>query len=211
MSKEKISPEDITRAHLQLNEFANSFELMYGKWNITMNLHLLRHIPMAVEYLGPLWSQSAFAFEANNGIIVKANTSTKDIVHQIAWKYSMRHTIDCENKNPVGFSLGRKEVVKIPSDEREIFEQKNLSIVGNSTIFKSVVVRGIKYTSTLMRDVSTIDYFVKLKSGEIGSVKYFTIFDLNLYALMNIYEILDCSKRSLHEIWNTRIHYVRTK
>lgn len=90
LSMESIPIESINRARRQLSDFANDFEILYGESNVVMNLHLIRHITMQVENLGPLWSQSAFAFEANNGIVTKSNSSTKDIVHQIMWKYSMK-------------------------------------------------------------------------------------------------------------------------
>lgn len=81
LSMKKISHESIEIAQIQLNEFANDYETLYGKTNVVMNLHLLRHITRQVENLGPLWSQSAFCFEACNGLVTKSNTSTKDIVH----------------------------------------------------------------------------------------------------------------------------------
>lgn len=62
-----------------------------------MNLHLLSHLTMQTENLGPLWSQSAFAFEAVNGIVVKSNASTKDISHQLIWKYVMKRQIKTTN------------------------------------------------------------------------------------------------------------------
>lgn len=132
---------------------------------------------------------------ASNGVIVSGTTSTKDIVHQIAWKYVMRYTVDISNGNyekNTEISLGRKAVVKISSNEKDIFMQKNIVIDGNSlNIFKSVVVRGIKFSSTLMREVSTIDYFIRLKCNRIASVKFFMVFESKLFAIINLYQILD--------------------
>lgn len=86
--KAKISYEEIEQSQLMLTRFADEFEDLYGKSNVTMNVHLTRHIATTVENLGPLWAQSAYAFEANNGVISKSNTFTKDILHQLAWKYT---------------------------------------------------------------------------------------------------------------------------
>lgn len=105
LSKDKISFRTIEHADTQLNYFA------YGKSNITLNLHLLRHLAMSLKHLGPLWSQSAFAFEANNGVVVKANTSSDKIAHQLVWKYVMKHTIESTDETLFDFSLGSKGVI----------------------------------------------------------------------------------------------------
>lgn len=88
--KASISHEEIREAEIKLNQFADSFEELYCRNNVTMNLHLLRHMPMAVRYLGPLWAQSAYGFEANNGVVTRSNTACSEIVHQLAWKYVMK-------------------------------------------------------------------------------------------------------------------------
>lgn len=192
LSKEIISTESIERARILLNDFANQFEALYGKSNVTTNLHLLRHVTMQVENLGPLWSQSAFAFEANNGIAVKSNASTKDIVHQIMWKYSMRKTIKTIANVPE-YSLGGKAVIKISPNELKIFEESKIRAESSNflTVYKSVVIRGVKYTSLQSKEISTIDYFVRLKDDKIGAVKYYTIIDFTLYAIINTYQVID--------------------
>lgn len=76
LSKDYITSDDINQARKQLHQFADEFETMYGKSSVTMNIHLLRHMANAVERLGPLWCQSTYAFEAKNGIIMRANNCT---------------------------------------------------------------------------------------------------------------------------------------
>lgn len=149
--------------------------------------------------MGPWWSQSAFAFEANNGIVVKANTSTDKIVHQLIWKYVMKHTIGSTEKNECEFSLGRKGIITLTSLEFDSFIQKGIVLESKTLqIFKNVLIRGVKYTSQSMKEVSTIDYFVKLKCGILGSIKFFTIFNCTLYAYINVYEVLDKIDHFLH-------------
>lgn len=192
LSKDKISFQTIKHADTQLNYFADKFEDLYGKSNITLNLHLLRHLAMSVKHLGPLWSQSAFAFEANNGVVVKANTSSDKIAHQLVWKYVMKHTIESTDETLCDFSLGGKGVNKLTSDETDAFSQIGIDLESNSlAIYKNVSIRGVKFTSQLMKTVSTIDYFVKLKCGIVGAIKFFTIQNSTLYACINVYEILD--------------------
>lgn len=54
LSTNSISLQSIEYARIQLIDFVNQFEVLYGKSNVTINLHLLKHIPMQVENLGPL-------------------------------------------------------------------------------------------------------------------------------------------------------------
>lgn len=189
LSKESVSRADIENVHCKLNEFANSFETLYGESNVTINLHLIRHLTTVVENLGPLWVYTAFGFEARNGIVAKANTCTNNILHQLAWKYTLKmKKKSSESNEKVGeFSINGKKTIRMNMNDREIFcdsvqEQNFLNI------YKNIVLCGIKFTSLESKDVLTIDYFVRLKNGLIGSVNYYTISDDVIYASINLFE-----------------------
>ena len=57
--------------------------LILGREQCTMNVHLLRHLPMNVKLYGPLWSRSAFCFEDGMGHLVRKAHGTHDIGHQV--------------------------------------------------------------------------------------------------------------------------------
>lgn len=202
LSKQNISFEDIETATRELNEYVDTFEHLYGKSNVTINLHLLRHLPMCVKNLGPLWSTSAYAFEANNGVVVKGNTCTRDIIHQLTWKYVMKQSIVEKEKEAINFSINGKKTVRINPSQSQLFANENLMIPSKNCldIYKSVTVRGVKYTSEQSRDISTIDFFVRLKDNRIAAIFFFTLFDHNLYALINVYESID-----------TNAHFIKIK
>lgn len=198
LSKEKISFETIEQTDKQLNYFADTFEDLYGKSNVTLNLHLIRHLAKMVWYLGPLWSQSAFAFEANNGVVTKANTSNDKIVHQLVWKYVMKHTVETTDKK-AEFSLGRKGVIMLTSVEIDSFSEIGVAVKCNRLpIHKNISIRGVKFTSKQMKEVSTIDYFVKLKSEIFGAINFYTVLNSNLYVSINVYEIIDVYDHFFH-------------
>lgn len=96
--EERIPIQNITEAENRLIQYANEYEKLYGKHNVTMNLHLIRHIGAAVRNLGPLWAQSAFAMEGNNGILVETAAKNK-ILHSIAWKYIAKSSLRSMNDN----------------------------------------------------------------------------------------------------------------
>lgn len=91
--KEKISPNDISEAQKKLNDFQQQYEDLYGKHTVTMNLHLIGHMPTNVTHLGPSWGVSAYGFESKNGKVVKSNTSTKDMTFQLVYKYIMQRLL----------------------------------------------------------------------------------------------------------------------
>lgn len=178
LSEKTISRKSTEEAESKLIHYVNNFEVLYGKSNVTMNLHLLKHIAMQVNNLGSLWCQSAFAFEANNGNVVKSIKSTKDIVHQLTWKYVMNEKVkdnEGSDKNGIDdFSIGNGSKKIISRAEVNILNENDIEIQNNVvTIYKKVVIRGIKYTSQQWNEISTIDYFVKLKDERICYINFF--------------------------------------
>lgn len=192
LSKPSISREEIEQARFKLKEFADDFEILYGTSNVTLNLHLLRHLTAAVENLGPLWATTAFGFEANNGVVAKANTCTSNILNQLVWKYSIKKS-NYHNVDEVGeFGINGKKIIKVTSNECNLLFEKGFNQGKNMLIiYKNVVSRGIKYTSLQTKEISTIDYFVRLRDGRFASVSYYTIFDNIIYALVNLHEIVE--------------------
>lgn len=158
-----------------------------------MNLHLLRHLPMTVRCIGPLWAQSAFGFEANNGVVVKSNTSSRDVLHQLSWKYSARHTIKSADDSikMIQTSIGNKRFIQI-DPYIDVISEAGLIIPRNDTlvIYQNIMLRGLKLTSLKSKAVSTVDYMVCLNGESIGSVEFYFISDGVLYTLINMYQIL---------------------
>lgn len=115
--EETIPIQNIDAAETKLKRFANEFEKFYGKENVAMNHHLLTHIANAVRHNGPLWAQSAFGFESNNGILAKIS-SKKHILHELAWKYTSRQTLctGINKKTSPDIAVEGKLMIEIPGD-----------------------------------------------------------------------------------------------
>lgn len=182
--------QDIERAEFKLMEFVTKFENLYGKENVTMNIHLLKHLAMNVKKLGPLWSHSMFGFEANNGVIIKANTSKEIILQQLVWKYSMRQTIPTTRKDDDLSISGKKTSRLTPEEKMCIFDFfPHLPKNDLLTVYHNVVIRGIKFTSKKSKEISTIDYFVSVNT-EIVCVYFYFVIDSIIYALGEKYEVI---------------------
>lgn len=190
LSRNEVSLQSIEKANKQLEKFANDFEVLYGKSNVTINIHLIRHLATCVRNLGPLWVHSAFVFESNNGVICKSIKSKKDILHQLSWKYVMNHTV-ISPRTPNKLSISEKKNIVLSDDEKKLFHESGLEIKNNHfTIYRTVHVEGIKYTSSQSKEKQTVDYFV-LVGEQIGCINYYFISDTIIYVMFQNYAIID--------------------
>ena len=74
LNQSSISHEMIMKASTVLHEYVSQFQILYGKKNMTCNLHLLLHLPVIVQRFGQLFVTSCFPHEYLNGIL-------KSLVH----------------------------------------------------------------------------------------------------------------------------------
>lgn len=208
--EEKVSKKNICIADVKLKKFADKFEDYYGEHNVTMNLHLLRHISKSVQYLGPLWAQSAFTFETNNGVINRLNNAKKDILHNIAWKYAAKSALEDKlqkngNKNEI--CLGSKTTIRVECAVEALIRNE-LEIDSNVlSIYRFISVRGKKISSLHSKIISTADYFVRLDTGEMGAIKFFLVKEGHIYAIINMYSIEDTNDH-LMEVKPTNISQI---
>lgn len=82
-----ISHDELDEAKNLLSSFVTLFQVLYGPSKMTMNIHLLTHLPECVQNLGPLWSYSMFSFESNNGVLGKFHHGSYDLIDDINLRY----------------------------------------------------------------------------------------------------------------------------
>ncbi|XP_034143075.1 uncharacterized protein LOC117592904 [Esox lucius] len=82
--QDKIKTRSILMSELALKKFVIDFQRLYGKDNMTFNIHLLTHSTQSVKHWGPLWATSTFAFESNMGTLLKYFHGTQYVPSQIA-------------------------------------------------------------------------------------------------------------------------------
>lgn len=185
--EEKIPIQNVAKAENKLIQYADDYEKLYGKHNVTINLHLMRHVGIAVKNLGPLWTQSAFGMESNNGILGKT-TAKNNILHSIAWRYVTKFSLE-------SIEHGKKITVGGPKQINLNAGQLNaLSIFGleshKQTIYEFVTLNGIKYTSKTSKPTAAIDYFLRLKNEKCGAVDFYFVDKLVVHGLMDEYGIV---------------------
>lgn len=75
---------DVSKAENYLTEFVREFERLYGVRNMTLNVHLIQHLPENVRNLGPLFVTACYSLEDLNGKLGNLAHGTKDAAMQIA-------------------------------------------------------------------------------------------------------------------------------
>ncbi|XP_077988120.1 uncharacterized protein LOC144442615 [Glandiceps talaboti] len=93
-----VSRESANQAGRAICKFVARVEQLYGKENMTFNVHILLHLTDSVRNWGPLWATSSFAFESNNGMIMKLFKGTQSVPFQICntfclWKDLSRRAV----------------------------------------------------------------------------------------------------------------------
>ena len=63
---------------------ANVHSFFKEKRQMTMKVHMLRHIVMCVRNFGPLWVFSCFAYESSNGFLKTMVHGTRYIADQVS-------------------------------------------------------------------------------------------------------------------------------
>lgn len=179
MLKPSISLNELDNAKDKLKEFVAKHETIFGRTKSTMNVHMLEHAVTSVKYLGPLWAQSAFTYESNNGHMFKYVHGTRDLIYQIATKLLLQNSIPKRGQISQAGTirlLGSFQISKENGIVRHIYSRLEID---------SIVFTSIKY----MLPKKTIDYFVGFKNGEKGTVEFYFKENDTIYALVQKYLI----------------------
>lgn len=197
-----VPSEDVCQAEVMLTKFVKQHQHLFGKENMVMNVHLLKHLANSVRKLGPLWSHSAFPFERNNGNLLKMVNGTTDVLLQVSSKYCLKQSLVKRTKK----STEKSVVVnsKTLLGKGEIIVEKSLHVLNTETlkefdlsnkdlcVYKRVKLGKVTYTSLLYtKPKKSIDYFVGLKNDFIGMVKFYIELDGQIYAVIDAFDTVD--------------------
>lgn len=195
--KETITKAELNECEQTLDEFVELFEKLYGKGNVTIYIHMLRHVTSKVRALGPLWSFSTFPFESNGGALKRLVKGGSKVILQITKKYILKQSLLNARNDPEKNIklLGTKKLIKIEEAYLKAFNSfGDLNVIN---IFTSIEFKLTRYTSTRHRINSTIDYFLLFKNESIGKSIFFFEHNGTVYAFIETYTIL---KEYLHII-----------
>ncbi|XP_034243490.1 uncharacterized protein LOC117646559 [Thrips palmi] len=88
LDKQSIFPANTVTADNDLKSFCSGFENLYGVRNMSMNIHLLRHLAKSVEDTGNLFVTSCYRLEDFNGKVSALAHGTQHAPQQIVTNFS---------------------------------------------------------------------------------------------------------------------------
>ena len=99
LCRRSISLQELDMADTFLIEFCETFERLYGKEHLTINMHLHGHLKECLLDFGPFW---LFSFERLNGILESYHTNGHDIPIQLMRRFLVTSDFD-QHKWPEEF------------------------------------------------------------------------------------------------------------
>ena len=99
--KEEIQSQELQKAENMLEYFVSSVGDLYEPRFLTLNFHLLLHLPENVRQLGLVWAYSCFPFEDANGFLMKLVKGTQSVHSQLLDSISIIHGLPYLEKNCV--------------------------------------------------------------------------------------------------------------
>lgn len=207
--KKTITSDEVDRAERMLHLFVKQHQELFGKKNMVMVIHLLKHLAESVRQLGPLWCHSAFPFERYNGHLLKLANGTSDVLHQISSKYCLGKSINARNERveddkDCKILLGKGVNIE---ESASVFDFSSLEILNFANmplcVYKRIKFQKNVYTSLLYtRPKRSIDYFIELKNGTIGTAKYYFSYNEEICVMLAQFEIID-SIDHIHKVITT--------
>ena len=82
-----ISLQQVDKADSLLMEFCETFERLYGKNNLNINMHLHGHLKECILDFGPVYAFWVFSFERLNGILESYHTNGHNLPVQIIRRF----------------------------------------------------------------------------------------------------------------------------
>lgn len=195
--KSTITRQEIDEAEKMLHRFVAQHEQLFGKENMVMNIHLLKHLAHCLRSLGPMWCHSAFPFERNNGVLLKKVNGTTDVLLQVSSKYCLSKAImNCPAKSIVRDRILLGRSVKFIEKSLRVFNIERLKEVDLSNkqlyVHKRINLKNVIFTSTSYTlPKKSVDYFIGLQNDMIGKVKFYFESNSKIYVVLEEFEIVD--------------------
>lgn len=211
--KTNIAARELSVTENKLQNFVDLFQVFYEKKNMVMNIHLLTHIVESVKNLGPLWSHSAFPFEKNNGCLLKLVKGTTDVIHQITNKYIMQKSLETkiEQKRSIDTILhGKYKLINEHKIDLHHSHSENCIKIRNRKlpVYSKISKHGTIYTSLAYKKLkNSVDYFIGLDNGIIGTAKYYICNNNIKYVVMDEYEVME-EIDHISDVEPTSIHLI---
>jgi len=212
---------ELEKTKMLLTRFVSEFTTLYGETELTYNLHQLLHVTLNVQRWGPVWSNSAFAFESFIGTLAKMIHGPKHIGKELINKLQITQGLQIlSNKKEIQTNLTSDSYLgksiqsfKFTEHERYLLDSADI-LVTNINVFARAKIKDQIYTSLLYKKINTISYCVRCRVAEnfvvFGSIKCFlTSPEHGILFILEPFEI-DQARIMFHRIKSSksRSHFI---
>jgi len=90
---DSISPGELEYCENVFKQFVVDFQTLYGMNNVSFNVHLCLHLTASVRCWGPLWTHSAFIYEAFNSNLLDMIKGTQAVPLQICKTFVLQRAL----------------------------------------------------------------------------------------------------------------------
>lgn len=185
--KSTITQQELINAEENIQKFVENYQVIYGKTQMTMNVHNLLHLIDCVKHMGPLWSYSMFSFESFNFKLKRSGKDSTNVTNQIIEKIA----IECSNVNTekivkVESGLG----VPIMPQEKNALQQRGFLNV--SQFYATYKKKHVLFTSdSYTKARQTRDCYVSFSNGTYGKIKFYFKQCESSFALIEELKVVD--------------------
>lgn len=200
--KMRIQP-DLEEAERLIEIFVAKFEDLYGEREMSYNIHQMLHLGLSTRRWGPLSQISAFQFEDFIGCTAKmihgSNYVDKEIINKITISQGiqiLQHKVElmkCPSQHIlINKALGKHR--SITFCEEEIYLLNTIgALPENVKVYSRARILNEIFTSKLYKVINTLSYTVRCKTTEnsifYGSIRFFIIYDKQLFFIIDPYSI----------------------
>lgn len=217
--QEQMSISDLNKVNMLLTRFVSEFETLYGEAELTYNLHQLQHVALNVQRWGPVWSNSAYAFESFIGILAKMIHGSKHIGKELVNKLQIIQGLQVmSNRNEIQATLSSNSCLgksiqsfKFTEHEKYLLDSADVLVI-NVNVFARAKIKGQIYTSLLYKKINTVSYCVRCRVAEnsvvFGAIKFFlTSPERGMFFVLEPFEI-DQGKILFHQVTQTKVDHI---
>lgn len=205
LDQERVSAEEIDTAEEMLLRFVWGVQTLYSECYMTYNVHSLLHISANVRKFGPLWTNSAYAYESYIGKMRNFVTGNNGVVHQVMERFCRLEALPLavekfsSNKDTVAFVNRVLSIHTVEHNENATLCGHSVATQDKFWYSKMLYKREVYRTFGTQIGTKNCDSCIMLRDGSYGLITKLCYCSEEQDEVQIEVELLDASYFELHE------------
>ena len=205
LTKHILSDDDMVNLECKIQDHHKLFCKVYGKWNVSINNHMMLHIVRTITDFGPAHVFWCFGFERLNGILVGVPSSGRNIEKELIERFESCQVLALLKQNsllPVSLRLKFHEECPqlIQEGSSSLTGDEIAKIMHNNEIHRAQVENYIK-TGAAVGDYFEFQCSIEMLESEMAPYSWTMLGPKRLGKCMNtpIYDLISSHLQMLFE------------